>query len=62
MVPAPNLKHQEVQGQLQIELGLFLRKQQLGRLFAAPCDVILSDNDVVQTRPSSSCPTNGNTC
>ncbi len=48
MVPAPNLKHQEVQGQLQIELGLFLRKQQLGRLFAAPCDVILSDNDVVQ--------------
>ena len=48
MVPAPNLKHQEVQGQLQIELGLFLRKRQLGRLFAAPCDVILSDNDVVQ--------------
>ena len=48
MVPAPNLKHQEVQGQLQIELGLFLRKQRLGRLFSAPCDVILSDNDVVQ--------------
>ncbi len=48
MVPAPDLKHQEVQGQLQIELGLFLRKRQLGRLFAAPCDVILSDNDIVQ--------------
>ena len=37
-----------MQGQLRIELGLFLRKQQLGRLFAAPCDVILSDHDVVQ--------------
>ena len=48
MVPAPNLKHQEVLGQLHVELVLFLRKQQLGRLFAAPCDVILSDNDVVQ--------------
>ena len=48
MVPAPNLKHQAVLGQLHFELLSFLRKQQLGRLFAAPCDVVLSDNDVVQ--------------
>ena len=37
-----------MRGQLQIELGLFLRKQQLGRLLAAPCDIVLADNDVAQ--------------
>lgn len=48
MVPAPNLKHQSVLGRLHFELERFLRKQPLGTLFMAPCDVVLSDHDVVQ--------------
>ena len=48
VVPAPNLKHQKVLGRLHVELALLLRKQRLGTLLVAPCDVILSDHDVVQ--------------
>ena len=48
MVPAPNLKHQEVQFRLGQELGRFILDHELGKLFYAPCDVFLSDTDVVQ--------------
>ena len=48
MVPAPNLKHQEVQSRLGRELVNFIVEHALGKLFYAPCDVVLSDTDVVQ--------------
>ena len=48
MVPAPNLKHQEVQGRLYYKLTQFIVERALGKLFLAPCDVVLSDTDVVQ--------------
>ena len=48
MVPAPNLKHQEVQFRLSQELGRFILDHELGKLFYAPCDVYLSDTNVVQ--------------
>ena len=48
MVPAPNLKHQAVQLQLARRLARFIEDQALGTLFIAPCDVVLSDTDVVQ--------------
>ena len=48
MVPAPNTKHQRVLGRLHIELGRFTRQHGLGEVFVAPCDVVLSDTDVVQ--------------
>ena len=48
MVPAPNLRHQEVQFRLSQELGRFILDHELGKLFYAPCDVVLSDTDVVQ--------------
>ena len=48
MVPAPNLKHQRVQVKLTTRLELFIEDRALGTLFAAPCDVLLSDNNVVQ--------------
>ena len=48
MPPSPNLKHQAVQVQLGERLARFVREQSLGRLFFAPCDVVLSDTDVVQ--------------
>ena len=48
MVPAPNLKHQTVQVRLEERLARFVRENSLGMLFFAPCDVVLSDTDVVQ--------------
>ena len=48
MVPAPNLKHQEVQGRLHYKLVEFILDRELGKLLLAPCDVVLSDSDVVQ--------------
>ena len=48
MVPAPNLKHQTVQVLLGERLARFVRENRLGRLFFAPCDVVLSNTDVVQ--------------
>ena len=48
MVPAPNLKHQKVQFRLGQKLGQFILDHELGEFFFAPCDVVLSDTDVVQ--------------
>ncbi|MCY4027136.1 MAG: Uma2 family endonuclease [Acidobacteria bacterium] len=48
MVPAPNLKHQRVQGNLYYHLRRFISERELGELLSAPCDVVLSDTDVVQ--------------
>lgn len=48
MTPAPNLKHQRVQVQLGERLARFVREHALGEFFFAPCDVVLSDTDVVQ--------------
>ncbi len=48
MVAAPNLKHQRVQVKLTTRLELFIEDRALGTLFTAPCDVLLSNNNVVQ--------------
>ena len=48
MVPAPNLKHQRVQFRLGQALGQFILHHELGEFFYAPCDVVLSDTDIVQ--------------
>jgi len=48
MVPAPNVKHQRVQGNLYYHLRLFITEHEPGELLPAPCDVVLSDSDVVQ--------------
>ena len=48
MAPAPNLKHQEVQFRLGRRLGQFIEERALGKFYFAPCDVVLSDTDVVQ--------------
>ena len=39
MVPAPNVKHQQVQGNLYYHLRGFITEHGLGVLLAAPCDV-----------------------
>ena len=48
MVTAPNLKHQKVQVRLGQCLWRFIRDHKLGEMFYAPCDVFLSDSNVVQ--------------
>ena len=48
MVPAPNMKHQQVLVTLTWKLRSFTEEQGLGKVYVAPCDVVLSDTDVVQ--------------
>jgi len=48
MSPAPNTRHQQVSMELGFRLRSHLHEQGRGQLFAAPCDVILSEIDVVQ--------------
>ena len=48
MVPAPNIRHQSILLTLGSELRRFVREHELGEVFVAPVDVVLSDTDVVQ--------------
>ena len=48
MVPAPNMKHQQVLLTLGSKLRDFTEEHRLGKVYVAPCDVVLSDTDVVQ--------------
>ncbi|MYA21695.1 MAG: Uma2 family endonuclease [Gemmatimonadetes bacterium] len=48
MVPAPNLGHQRIGAKLGIRLYTFVEERSLGEVFFAPCDVVLSNTDVVQ--------------
>lgn len=46
MTPSPNTYHQEISGNLFWHLKTYIEKHCLGKLFAAPTDVVLSDIDV----------------
>ena len=48
MVPAPNLEHQRIGIRLGVLLHGFVQERGLGEVFHAPCDVVLSNTDVVQ--------------
>lgn len=48
MVAAPNIKHESVRSLLGHHLSNFIIDHGLGKLFYAPCDVMLSESDVVQ--------------
>jgi len=48
MTPAPSTKHQGVQRELGQVLYNFIKKRDLGTIFYAPCDVVLSNTDVVE--------------
>ena len=48
MVPAPNLGHQRIGIRLGALLHGFAQERGLGEVFHAPCDVVLSNTDVVQ--------------
>ncbi|MDF0667341.1 MAG: Uma2 family endonuclease [Nitrospira sp.] len=46
--PSPSIKHQRISLRLSHALHRFLQEHRLGEIFVAPCDVVLSDFDVVQ--------------
>ena len=48
MVPAPSLGQQRVDTKLGWRLAQFVEERDLGEVFSAPCDVVLSETDVVQ--------------
>ncbi len=48
VTPAPKTKHQRVSGRVFIALSSFATARRLGEVFSAPCDVVLSDENVVQ--------------
>jgi Uma2 family endonuclease len=48
MTPAPNTNHQRVSRNLVTALWTFVHQRRLGEVFDAPCDVMFSDEDVVQ--------------
>lgn len=48
MVPGPGEPHQFVSGALFFDLYGFVRKNRLGRVYAAPFDIVLAPRNVVQ--------------
>jgi Uma2 family endonuclease len=48
MVPAPELYHQDISRNLEFILWEFVKKRELGKIYYAPTDVVLSPEDVVQ--------------
>ncbi len=48
MSPAPALKHQIISKEIFLILNDFVRKNHLGEVFYAPCDVVLSNINVMQ--------------
>lgn len=48
MVPAPAPYHQDILWKLLVLLRIFVEERGLGRVYFAPCDVVLSEEDIVQ--------------
>jgi len=48
VVAAPNIKHQRVSRRLEIALVQHIESRNLGEVLDAPCDVVLSEENVVQ--------------
>ncbi|MFV1977378.1 MAG: Uma2 family endonuclease [Candidatus Scalindua sp.] len=48
MIAASNTEHQDIVGYLFVRLYLFVKEKGLGKVFGAPTDVILSEENTVQ--------------
>jgi Uma2 family endonuclease len=48
LVPAPSIKHQRVSRRLEMALVRHIENSGLGEVFDAPCDVVLSEENVLQ--------------
>lgn len=47
IVPSPKIKHQKISQNLSLEIGILLKSQNIGIVFIAPVDVVLSAKNVV---------------
>ncbi len=48
MTPAPIPKHRKISRELEFEILKFVKANDLGEVFYAPCDVYLDDENIVQ--------------
>jgi len=48
MTPAPSIKHQTILRELSFLLYQYTKKNKLGEIFFAPCDIVFSDINIVQ--------------
>jgi Uma2 family endonuclease len=48
VVPAPNINHQRISQRLVMALVPHVKSNNLGEVFHAPCDVVLSEENVLQ--------------
>ncbi|MBX2899940.1 MAG: Uma2 family endonuclease [Cyclobacteriaceae bacterium] len=48
MSPAPSVSHQDIAGTLYSSILVFIRKQQIGKVFISPIDVFLTKSNVFQ--------------
>jgi len=48
MTPAPNIEHQTILGELGYQIMKFVKENNLGRVFYAPCDVYLDQENVLE--------------
>ena len=48
MSPAPNILHQVISGEIYVEISLFLRKNNIGKVLIAPTDVHFSKQNILQ--------------
>jgi Uma2 family endonuclease len=48
MSPGPNILHQEVLNEINIEISIYLRKDNIGKVLIAPLDVHFSKQNILQ--------------
>jgi Uma2 family endonuclease len=48
MAPAPDTGHQDVSGDLFVDLKIFVKKNKRGKVYCAPTAVVLNEHNVVQ--------------
>ncbi len=48
LVPAPKTRHQRISLNLSAAIHQYVRQRGLGQVLEAPCDVVLSNEDIVQ--------------
>jgi Uma2 family endonuclease len=48
VTPAPRISHQRSSNRLSSRMTVFVERHDLGEIFVAPCDVVLSEHDIVE--------------
>jgi Uma2 family endonuclease len=48
MSPSPNWRHQQISNNIELQIQLYLKRNDVGRVFHAPLDVVLNETNVYQ--------------